>query len=372
MDPSIRSQPAPPDSTQLVSERFLLPASAYTDPNLFNLEQRAILDRCWIYLGDSQQVREPNTVWATSLLNRSILITRTATGELRAFHNVCPHRAARLIPQLGIQACHHLVCPYHAWVYSLDGTLTGVAGQKHFPESFDCTLYPLIPLRLELWSGFMFVCMDPDAPSLVEWLGIIQRDLDDFRCSPSTLLVQKNYTVACNWKNYHDNTLCDYHVAVAHRSTLHKMQGPIRHYRHLFDTFVNALQTPTTPEWQQQHSILNHLTDFQSHFLTYGIFPNLHLITIPNGLMAWIRIDPLTVSTCQVLLEIYGDPEVYLDPGSLAEEFEAFMTEDMAITESVQQGYSSGVYQPGSVSALEARIVHQQRLSLQYLPQLGY
>ena len=79
-------------------------------------------------------------------------------------------------------------------------------------------------------------------------------------------------------------------------------------------------------------------------FFTYGIFPNLHLLAFPNGVIAWIRIDPLTVDTCCVPLEIYGIPGFSPGVAELLTEFEAFMAEDMQITAGVQKGYASGAY----------------------------
>ena len=171
----------------------------------------------------------------------------------------------------------------------------------------------------------------------------------------------------CNWKNYHDNTLCDYHVPVVHRQTLNVIQGPVPLYEHYFEPFVNLLYTPTTQQWRAENQVLDHLQErARFGFFTYGIFPNLHLIALPNGVLSWLRIDPITVETCQVNVEIYGIPG--MDTASeLIEEFEAFMHEDMTVTEMVQRGYASGAYTPGVANQLEDRILHQQRLIRQFL-----
>ena len=179
------------------------------------------------------------------------------------------------------------------------------------------------------------------------------------------LLLSKSSQVACNWKNYHDNTLCDYHVAIAHRQTLNVIQGPIQNYGHQFSFYTNLLHTPVTERWRAENQILLGLPEMaQGQLLTYGIFPNLHLIAAPNGLMAWIRIDPVTPETCEVVLEVYGIPGLSPSESQLEQDFGAFMAEDVALVEMVQRGYASGHYQPGPVNQLEARIVHQQRLIL--------
>lgn len=364
------SSPVPPAAHGL-PERFLLTADHYTNPRWMPIEQRAIFRRTWLYVGDGERL-QPGMVWAKSVAGTPLLIVRDEDGELRAFYNLCPHRAAILSPQAGIHPCQKLVCPYHAWVYNLAGDLVGVPAQGQFSSLFQKADFALRSLRLETWAGFMFVCFDDSAPPLIEFLGSIPDYLGQHRTAATQPLVAKQYTVACNWKNYHDNTLCDYHVAIAHRTTLHQVQGPIRRYQHQLEPFVNLLYTPTTAAWQAENSLLPTLQGrSREGFFTYGIYPNLHLLGLPNGLLAWLHIEPLTVESCRVSLDIYGDPELCPPTEALLADFEAFMQEDMVLTESVQQGYASGGYTPGPVNGLETRIIHQQQLIWDALAAVG-
>ena len=360
---TFNAQSVVPSHQQGLPEKFLLEADHYTNPKWQEVEQRQIFRRTWLYVGDAERLYEPGMVWATSVAGINLLITRDHSGELSAFHNVCPHRAAVLAPTVGVKSCKKLVCPYHAWVYDLTGNLAGVPSQEKFGAGFQKKDFALYPIRLETWSGFIFVCLDEKAPPLEEFLGSIPQNLGQHRTPDSQQLLRKQYQVTCNWKNYHDNTLCDYHVAIAHRTTLNQVQGPIRQYRHQLEPYVNLLYTPTTEAWQAGTQILPHLTGpSRDGFFTYGIYPNLHLLGLPNGLLAWIRIEPLAVDRCQVTLDVYGDPAFTPSPEVLQTEFEAFMQEDMELTESVQRGYASGAYRPGPVNGLETRIIHQQKL----------
>ncbi len=350
-----------------LAERFLLEARHYTDPALLELEYQAIFRRTWIYLGNEAQLAQSGSVLVTKVADCSILLVHTPEGELKAFHNVCPHRAAPFL-QTGSHQVKHLICPYHAWVYDLNGCLVGIPSQDRFASNFCPDDFPLYSVRVEVWEGFLFVCLDPLAPPLLEFLGSIPRIITGYRSEATQLLVCKHYPVQCNWKNYHDNTLCDYHVAIAHRETLNPVQGPIRFYEHSFDIYVNSLYTPTTKQWRAKHQVLEHLPERNRNgFFTFGIFPNLHLLILPDGIMAWIRIDPLSVNRSQVVLEIYGIPGISPSTATLVQEFENFMQEDIALTEGVQRGYASGTYRPGPVNNLEARIVHQQQLICQFL-----
>ena len=347
-------------------DHFLLAAQQYTDPAWEPVEQQQIFHQSWQYVGDAAQL-ELGQVWALTLAGRPVVISRDRAGTLRAFLNVCPHRAA-LLCEAGIHTQKHLVCPYHAWTYDLAGELVGTPSRQRFPDSFDPADYDLQPVRLETWSGFMFLCFCDDAPPLVEFLGRVPRYLGQHRRAETRHLLTLRRTVACNWKNYHDNTLCDYHVAISHHHTLHPVQGPIKHYVHEFDTYVNLLRTPVTNAWRDSNQRLADLPEGAgTHFFTFGIYPNLHLLGLPDSTIIWLRIDPITAQTCHLTLEIYGIPSISPPVSTLKTDFEAFMAEDIALTESVQQGYASGTYQPGPVNQLEHRIVHQQQLIAQAL-----
>ncbi|WP_206602811.1 aromatic ring-hydroxylating oxygenase subunit alpha [Leptolyngbya ohadii] len=352
--------------TQAQSRFFA--GSLYTSAALLPFEQQHIFRQTWLYIGQEQELIQSGTVRMLEVAGSSILITRGKDGNLRAFHNVCPHRAALFCSEPGSHQLKHLVCPYHAWTYSLEGDLVGVPREGRFSEDFCRSDYALMPIRLELWQNFIFICFSEAAPPLHDFLGGIPTALSNHFTPETTLLTKQQYLVNCNWKAYHDNTLCDYHVAVAHRTTLDVIQGPVNRYQHKFDTFVNLLYTPTTADWQTQNPVLEGLDDrSRNGFFTFGIFPNLHLLALPNGLVAWLRIDPLTVDTCLLNSEIYGIPALCRSIDQVTQEFDAFTQEDIAITEGVQRGYASGVYRSGPVNQLEDRIAHQQQMIWQFL-----
>lgn len=343
-------------------------ASVYCQPALVPIEQKFLFERVWLYVGDTETLFQSGNVFVTTIAEKSILLIREQQGNLSAFHNVCPHRASLLCSSAGSHTISHLVCPYHGWVYSLFGELLGTPREERFSEEFSLQNFSLIPVRVEQWQGFIFVCFSDAAPPLLDYLGSITTNLMGYRTPETCQRVQKSYSVPCNWKVYHDNTLCDYHVAIAHRTTLSPIQGPIRAYEHTVEQYVNLLYSPTPPSWRSQNLVLADLPKRnQEGFLTYGIFPNLHLLAFPNGVIAWIRIDPLTVESCHVVLEIYGIPGFSPSEAQLLNEFEAFMIEDMQITAGVQKGYASGAYRSGPVNSLEIRISHHQQLLRQFL-----
>lgn len=346
-----------------------LEASLYTDPAWLPLEMKHIFRRAWLYVGDAADLSQPGTVKAVEVAGRSILIIRTEDNRLNAFHNVCPHRASPFVYDADQHSMKHLVCPYHGWVYNLDGQLLGTPAQKRFPEVFCTDQFPLHSVRLETWADFMFVCFDATTPPLLDYLHPIPTLMQGYRTEATQRLFSRDYAVSCNWKNFHDNTLCDYHVAIAHRQTLSPLQGPVRYYEHEFGDYVNLLHTPIPPQWHAAHpQVLDHLPERnQRGFYTYGIFPNLHLFALPNGQFGWVQINPRTVDTCQVRADVYGIPDWLPPIEDVAADFDATTQEDIILTEGVQQGYTSGAYTAGIANELEARIIHHQKLMRQWL-----
>ena len=344
-----------------------LDAKFYTTPELLPVELRYIFQRTWLYVGHSKNLANYNSVMTTEVAGCSILITRTQKGELKAFHNVCTHRASPLQSESGIKPLKCLVCPYHGWVYSLEGELLAAPGQKNFPD-FTLEDFPLKPIRIESWGPFMFICLDPSPPPLLEFLGEAVRRMATYPMQQMELLFAKDTLVNCNWKTFHDNGLCDYHVSIAHRKTLKDVQGSERFYQYSFDQYVNLLSTPITPSWQAESRIFEDLPEpLRSEFLTFGIFPNLHIFVLPDTTFFLERIDPLTTNTCRVHTEAYGIPGYSPPTDDLEPWYEALLEEDLVLTEGVQKGYASGAYIPGPINGLETRVIHQQQLIRRFL-----
>lgn len=105
-----------------------LRAEAYTDPAWFAADQQEILRKSWQWVCHAEKVRAPGTYTTTQIADYPIAIVRDHKGVLRAFYNVCKHRAHPVLQGEGTVA--RIVCPYHAWRYRLDGQLAG-AGATH-------------------------------------------------------------------------------------------------------------------------------------------------------------------------------------------------------------------------------------------------
>src|SRR5690606_2499192 len=142
---------------------------AYTSQEFFDLERERVFATSWVAVGTTCQVAEPGQVILAEVAGRSIIVTRNERGELRAFHNVCRHRATELLD--GVRTVgrnERLRCPYHSWTYALDGTCLGTPlfEGSDIPEDqrgvfdmssvkgFDRADYGLLPVRVDSW-GFL-------------------------------------------------------------------------------------------------------------------------------------------------------------------------------------------------------------------------
>lgn len=160
-----------------------------TDPQFYEDERVAIFKRTWLLVGRVEQVPKTGGYFTRELkaADTSLIIVKGADGTIRAFHNVCRHRGNKLVwndfPQEETSGtCRQFTCKYHAWRYSLEGELTFVQQEGEFFD-LDKSNYGLKDVRCEVWEGFIFVNLDPEAVSLEEYLGDYGQSLKGY---PST------------------------------------------------------------------------------------------------------------------------------------------------------------------------------------------
>lgn len=194
-----------------------LPGWTYQHPEFFALEKERLFLRSWQLVCHVSEVAGPGDFATLNLLGERALVLRGEDGELRAFYNVCRHRAAAVA--LGdTGSCEgHLRCPYHGWVYGLDGSLKAVPGQQSFPE-LDKSAYGLTPLALELFQGFVFVNFaGAEGPSVAERMTPYAAELLPYRLEEMEPFGSHyGHEIAVDWKNVMDNFLEGYHVPVGH------------------------------------------------------------------------------------------------------------------------------------------------------------
>lgn len=190
-----------------------LESAFYTSPDVFAADMEIIFNRHWLYVAVECEVPEPGDALAVDIGKASVVIVRDDEGEVRAFHNVCRHRGARLLPP-GPSVVGNLVCPYHAWTYGLDGKLKFA---EHMGEKFDHECLGLRPVALRSMAGLLFVCLSDNPPDDID--DVIRKmepylaphDLKNTRVAHTVDLIEYG-----NWKLVLENNRECYHCMPNH------------------------------------------------------------------------------------------------------------------------------------------------------------
>ena len=193
----------------------LLPPSWYLSHDIYRQEQERLLHRSWIHVGHASRLPNPGDFFTYDIGGQSIIVIRGSEGDVRAFYNVCRHRASQLLTGEG--SVPRIYCPYHGWTYDVDGNLS-VARHTENMAGFDRSGWGLTRVRLEQIAGFLFVCLDDEAPSLEEVYPGLREMI--YNCEPEVEQLvhthRMTYDLACNWKIAVENYTEGYHVRTVH------------------------------------------------------------------------------------------------------------------------------------------------------------
>lgn len=190
-----------------------IPRELYLSEELFEREVTAIFNRSWLFAGHESQLERPGQYLTVESGAESVIVARTADGQLAAFQNVCRHRGARLV-DAGCGQARRLVCPYHQWTYRLDGTLQGA---PKMPDGFDVTQFPLAPVSVQTWQGLIVVNLaeHPGVP-IDGLLGAADAVIAPFALDQAKVAHRISYEVAANWKIVWENAQECYHCSANH------------------------------------------------------------------------------------------------------------------------------------------------------------
>jgi Rieske 2Fe-2S family protein len=340
----------------------MLPRAAYVDPAVFAWELRHFFGGGWLCVGRSEQLTRPGDQRGEPLGEAGVLLVRGEDMVLRGFANTCRHRGHELLACGETTSQGVIICPYHAWTYSLSGSLRVAAGFKDRP-GFEPATWGLAQLPVEEWHGLVFVDgtgrAGPLATALQTLTGLVRP------YEPERLVTAGGhvYTVAANWKilteNYHE---C-YHCPVIHPE-LCRVSPP-----HSGENYSapgiwvggwldlrEGMQTMSI-DGRSRGAPLRGLDAAGLRTVIYvSIFPNILLSLHPDYVMTH-RLTPLAADRTRVDCTWAFAPESYempgFDPGYGVEFWDIINHQDWRACESVQRGLGSEHARPGPLGEQE-------------------
>jgi phenylpropionate dioxygenase-like ring-hydroxylating dioxygenase large terminal subunit len=337
-----------------------LPAWIYHDAEFFEREQQAIFRNAWQLVCHLSDIPHPGDFHTFEFLGESVVVLRAEEGAVRAFHNVCRHRAARLLDGPSGHCGRRITCPYHAWTYALDGRLIAVPQRERFP-GLDTAQHGLQPLEHEVYMGFIFVRFAAGLPSVREMAAPYEHELAAYRLEE--LLPLGRVTLrrrAVNWKNVADNYSDGLHINVAHPGLTRLFgKGYGIESRPWIDKMWGTLRDTPSSKWSERmyQKVLPPaagLSPERQRLWTYfKLWPNLAFDIYPDQIdfMQFLPVSP----TETVIREI-----AYVHPDARREMRLArylnwrinrrVSLEDKALIERVQAGMASSSYTMGPLS----------------------
>ena len=347
-----------------------MPARWYIDPAFLELEAQQIFYKTWQPVGRLEDVMRIGDFFTCDLLDEPLVITRGGDDKLRAFYNVCQHRAAIVAQGRGNR--RSLQCKYHGWTYGLDGRLLRAPefeGVANWNPADVC----LQSVQVAAWGPWVFVNLDADAPPMSTVYGAIASEIaaEGFDLANMRLVERRDYVIDCNWKVYVDNYLEGYHLPIAHPGLFRELdydQYRVDTFRHYSKQHAPIREVEPGDVRDRRYARSG---EAEESALYYWIFPNVMLNVYLDNTSINI-ILPLSHDKTLTIFEWY-----FQSPGTgpgweSMQQIIAFsdeiQQEDIQICEWVQRGLRSHAYDRGRFSVLRENGVHHfQALVHEYL-----
>jgi phenylpropionate dioxygenase-like ring-hydroxylating dioxygenase large terminal subunit len=358
-----------------------LPAWVYNHPEMTRLEYERILRPAWQILCHVSELKKPGDFVTVDLGGiDSVVALRDSQGQIRAFHNVCRHRGARLLDGSG-NCPGALTCPYHGWSYKLSGDLLAISARETFPP-LDRTQLGLKPVRVQVFFGFVFICLSGEPRPLEEIFAGVVPEFAPHRFEQMEL-IGKPYIEHwdCDWKIAMDNYLESYHVPIGHPG-LNRMFTPDYEDQKNFPGLargISWLRERPSSRWSErmyQELIGKVAGDLpESHrrrWSFYSSLPNLGIDVFPDQ-MDFFQVLQRGAGKCTIRGASYGLPderrEMRIARYLSSRINRQVQREDESLCKRVQQGLASPSYEPGPLSRLENCMLEFHDLLRERIPE---
>jgi phenylpropionate dioxygenase-like ring-hydroxylating dioxygenase large terminal subunit len=308
------------DSVQPVNQARLLPPVIYTSQEFYEFEKSAIFLREWLCVGRENEIPNPGDYLSRTIAGEPLIVARRADGEITVMSAVCRHRGMVIVEGQG--QCQRFTCPYHQWVYGLDGALLGAPAMDR-AVGFDRADFSLPRLAVELWQGFVFANFDHEAPPIGPRLRKIDAILERFDLPSTTTLQGKTLEhLPWNWKVMMENFNDPYHASRLHGplqtfapSHLNDFLpwdeddaaiGRIQHFTELDGSF-NPTKKCILP-------VFKHLTEDDRRRGSFVLVPPTLALAIVPDEVAYFLIDPAGPGEIHIQIGYCFEESVLKDP----------------------------------------------------------
>jgi len=345
-------------------EASMLPLRCYSDPAFFQAEVVKVFRRSWLPICRTDQVAKPGDYFVRDLFNESVVLIRDRQGVLRALSNVCRHRGRRILEGSGnCSRGGKFACPYHSWVYELDGRLSGAPFMDRTAH-FNTHDWRLPQLALDIWQGFVLVNFDHRAAPVSTQLATLDAVLAPFHMAEMKAVPFHDYPAQWNWKHTIENFSEAYHQPPVHPTTFEPwcpahmcryedVDGP---YNLFWMPTANGGALPTA------FPVIEGLPQtYKSTTLVVNLFPYMHFLIDP-ACIVWLDIDITGVQDTRNVWRLMVPPSTHELP-DFEERKQSFLAtilpvwhEDTAACTGVATGSRSAFGEQGRLSWMEKSI----------------
>jgi len=344
--------------------KLTLPGWTYHSEEFHELERELILLKSWQVVCHQSELPETGDYVTFKFFGSRGFVVRGNDGAIRAFHNVCAHRAHAVVAGDRGRCAKHLTCMYHGWTYHLDGRNRSVSAPDTFPK-FDRSQYGLKAIELEIFMGMVFIRFQSGEPSVAERMAPHVAELSHYRIDQMVPLDEPwTNELAIDWKNVIENYVEDYHFPMGHPGLSALMEskydresfpgGTMRLSHHMRE---KPLRSWSAQGYAKYLPVMENLPEHMRRRWTYfGLYPNVYFDIYPEW-MDYFHVLPLGAGHTLIRCRSFGFKDDRREMKA-ARFFCARLNgrvqmEDEVLTESVQRGLESGAYTQGILSSKE-------------------
>ena len=347
-----------------------VPSSWYLDPAHLMREQDEVFRRTWHWVGRADQLSNPGDYLTCDVAGEPVIVARGDDGRLRAFSNVCLHRAGPVARDQGNTRLFR--CSYHGWNYGLDGCVRATPGYDGLTGEDGC----LPQMRVETWDPFVFVNLDPNARPLPETLGELSDRFGAYGLADLTFRQEVVLEADCNWKVVEENARECYHCPLVHPSftAAYDVQNAVTE---TFDvgSLLRVEQRESSLAGKSRESLVELTRDIAEFRRQSPPLPGLEgeettrlyfvypfpgfMFTLAPEHMSASRIMPVGVDRVRWVRQFFFEPGTPQEIVDRNVEFRTLnMREDLSICEAVQRGLRSRFYGSYRYSPKEPAVYH--------------